>query len=183
MLALLLSLYGSSEYLSPNAHSPLIFSNGYLASITHDNNKVVVAVTQKSNQIQHIGIDLCVRVDTETAQNIKTLVMSPQEEFIIKKLDLSKSLVTSNNNIQIMVALLFSAKEALYKATYPIHQSFLEFLDAELLDIEIFTKNTIEIIGKLYFTCKKLNQYKQIPNKILVHFKILNNNVFTTCII
>ena len=90
-----------------------------VGSITHAGDHAIAAVAW-SKDYQSIGIDL---EESNRGQNIAKAVATGKEfEWINAETDL----------IQERSLAIFSAKESIYKALYPLCEKFLEFKDAEL---------------------------------------------------
>lgn len=114
-----------------------IWSQNIKGSISHSQGDVIVVASSR-NDVSSIGIDIeklnrdiplkiSKRICTENEK--KWLIQLPQSE--------QKKFLTA----------LFSAKEALYKACFPLHKKFFGFKEADL----IWDESRQEFIGRLMF--------------------------------
>ncbi|MFI5013710.1 MAG: 4'-phosphopantetheinyl transferase [Hyphomicrobiales bacterium] len=113
----LLARLGHAECALPKANSGApIWPAGVVGSLTHDSRVAVAAVGRRS-EVGALGIDV------EPAQilppELLDLVATPQERSRI-----------SDDPFE--GRLLFVAKEAVYKAVYPLDQAFLDHHDVEV---------------------------------------------------
>lgn len=99
-------------------HREPIFPTGITGSITHTGSYCAAAVMRRGNALS-IGIDaeLAQPLDEE----LKSLVLVPQERSMIEALGTPDSCVDT---------LVFSIKEAFYKAYFQVEPEYLDFLDA-----------------------------------------------------
>jgi 4'-phosphopantetheinyl transferase EntD len=113
----LLARLGHSECAVPKTPSGApIWPAGVVGSLAHDD-RVAVAAVAKSHNIYALGIDV------EPAEilppELLALVANPQERLQIQD-DLYRG------------RLLFAAKEAVYKAVFPLDQTFLDHHDVQV---------------------------------------------------
>ncbi|WNO11145.1 4'-phosphopantetheinyl transferase [Teredinibacter sp. KSP-S5-2] len=104
-----------------NRRAP-IWPEGVIGSITHTV-KMASAVVAKSAQCKGIGIDIEHWVEEETYHNINSHILTDAEHALMNSSSFSKEQI---------LTLIFSAKEALFKALYPSVKVYFDFLDAEL---------------------------------------------------
>ena len=121
-----------------------IFPADCVGSITHSSEKVI-AIVSKKNHTQFVGID-CERKMSETfARNIATEILLDNELLIFNTLKLSFSMYCT---------IVFSVKESLFKALYPLVGIYFDFKDTELVEInpEItsFKIKVIRPLGNTY---------------------------------
>ncbi|MEG3131307.1 4'-phosphopantetheinyl transferase superfamily protein [Pantoea cypripedii] len=123
-----MSQFGVADFLLLSApdRSPC-WPAGVQASLSHSQNQVVMAATREP---------LCVGVDVEqvmaarTAQETADMLMNAQERALLQQLALPFATGAT---------LLFSLKESVYKALWPqLHQP-MEFLQAELIQLDLTT--------------------------------------------
>lgn len=92
-----------------------------LASISHTKGVAVVVAAPK-REVELLGVD--VEVDQDLAEHIHRVVLTPTEQA---------TLAAGEPERRGRMALVhFSAKECLYKAQYPVTETFLEFQDVDL---------------------------------------------------
>lgn len=90
---------------------------GHVGSISHTRD-VVAAAVGRADTVPSIGID--VATDGSVARELhRRILTSSEQAFAAANPDLDVATIT------------FSAKEALYKALYPVHACWLGFLDVE----------------------------------------------------
>ncbi|MCU4674123.1 4'-phosphopantetheinyl transferase superfamily protein [Catenovulum sp. 2E275] len=110
-------------------------------SISHSNNHAVVIIKKKSHEYEHLGVDIEVLLATEKAERLYLQFMNPDEvNFYHNHLNSNESLLDFN----LFATLVFSAKEAVYKAYHPMINSFFGF-DA----ISIIGFNKIDLMFKI----------------------------------
>jgi 4'-phosphopantetheinyl transferase EntD len=117
-----LKLIGApSISIPPAADRTPIWPSGYIGSISHCES-LCGAIAASSSDLFGIGLDLeSAQVLTE---DIIPLVLDvSEEECIIREAKLGRGL---------SAALAFSAKEAFYKAVYPVERRLMDFLDVTL---------------------------------------------------
>jgi len=95
---------------------------GVCGSLTHAGDYVSVMVSNTLS-FKSIGRDSEEIFTPKTAGDLESLIITPSEKKIISK-DFEKTLT-----------LIYSAKECLFKALYPLTGTFFNFLDAEFLNI------------------------------------------------
>ncbi len=95
-----------------------------LGSISHTG-KLAVALTGHTNNTKAIGIDIEGIMKVKQAEKISDIVFSGQQPFDL------------NLGFELQTTLLFSAKETLFKALYPIHKKFMEFSHANCVDWDL----------------------------------------------
>lgn len=95
---------------------------GIVGSISHTD-RLAIAVVARATQCVGLGIDIEPVMDSDTVHNLQHMIARP-EELALQPKSLS---------LPQFLTLLFSAKEALYKAVFPRLQQVLEFHDARLL--------------------------------------------------
>lgn len=110
--------------LLPDADRVPIWPEGFCGSITHARCKTqslcAVAVAMLSAQ-RSLGLDI--ECDQALSPRVIKRVVMPDEARRVAALGLSLADVS---------VLLFSAKEAVYKAQYPVTRTFLDFSDVEV---------------------------------------------------
>ena len=108
-----------AEITSSKSRAP-IWPQGVVGSITHTRNFVAVALAEASD-VRSVGIDAEERRPIK--ENLWKRICSESE---LRELERDKA------NMAERVGLFFSAKEAFYKAQFPITETFLGFHDVEV---------------------------------------------------
>lgn len=119
----LLSRDSAGFSLPVGTHRAPVWPQGVIGSITHTV-KMASAVVAKSAQCRGIGIDVEHWVEAETYHNINSHILTGAEHALMGLSPFSKEQI---------LTLIFSAKEALFKALYPSVQVYFDFLDATLI--------------------------------------------------
>lgn len=126
---------GHSELVGRKNRAP-VWPDGVLGSITHSHQR---AITVVSLHTALLGVD-CERVmPHERAQKLRPSILSETEN------ELRPSALSQ----AAFVTLVFSAKEAFYKAIFPDIGRILDFQDADLC---VFSDRTMHLLfeGKMY---------------------------------
>jgi 4'-phosphopantetheinyl transferase EntD len=122
----MLSTFEMPDFVLRNAsdRSP-IWPAGVQASLSHSQQVAVIAATQHP---LCIGVDVEQVMAEQTAQETVELLMNSTER---------KLLATRSLSFALAATLLFSLKESLYKALWPqLHQP-MDFLQAELIELNV----------------------------------------------
>ena len=99
-----------------------------IGSISHSNHWIIVAI---SSQTECLGIDLEHIVDITFVQESALLILTQSEQTLWQR---EKTMFISFREY---LTLIFSLKESLYKAVYPITQSYIDFLEVAVVRIDI----------------------------------------------
>lgn len=144
------------------ANNEPIWPKNIIGSITHSN-KIGVAVATSTKYGRGIGIDL-EQLHTKNKWNLVHHIC----------LDSEKKYAQQTKNPSQTLLLLFSAKESIYKAFFPLCQSILRFHDCEL---QPYSENS--------FLAHWHNPIPQqyISHPFPVHFQLYENYIFTYCMI
>jgi enterobactin synthetase component D len=106
-------------------HRSPVWPNEVVASITHTNNRAICAVGY-SKEVKYIGIDLEGWLKPDTVKEIKSTIVSEEEESLLKQ---------SSMKFDRALTLAFSAKESLFKALYPSVGCYFDFSAAAITGI------------------------------------------------
>jgi len=118
---------------SLHEHLP-IWPTHVLGSISHSQNKLIVALSDKAS---YLGIDIEHWVTSKFAQESAHLILTPSE------LELWKIKAYEFFDFSQFVSLIFSVKESLYKAVYPLAKQYIDFLEAFVVDIDFENQKLI----------------------------------------
>lgn len=125
------------ERLEPSAASSVVgrgsagqpqWPAGLTGSVTHTDGLASAAVARLTDA-RSIGIDSEMRVDRARAERIRTLVMLPEE----------RALGGDALDDGTRVALVFSAKEAIFKCLYPVVERRFYYEDARITSVDLAT--------------------------------------------
>ena len=121
-----LAQLGMPDFVLRNApdRSP-IWPAGLRGSLSHTRNRAVIAVTRET---LCVGVDVEQLMAEETADETAELLMQPAERALLARQPLPFAQAAT---------LLFSLKESVYKALWPqLHQP-MDFLQAQLVDVDL----------------------------------------------
>ena len=105
-----------------------VWPEGIVGSITHSK-LMAISCVSLSQDWSSIGIDAEELINPSLRADIESLVASPVELQYLGSLD-----------SQIGLTVLFSAKEALYKALFPLVRTFIDFKEVKLTNLDADTK-------------------------------------------
>jgi enterobactin synthetase component D len=128
----LLAHCGVADFVLYNApdRSPC-WPDGIQASLSHSHDQVVMAATREPLSV---GIDVEQVMSDDTARETAEMLMNAQERALLAQLALPFARGAT---------LLFSLKESVYKALWPqLHQP-MDFLQAELCEVELTTGRAV----------------------------------------
>jgi enterobactin synthetase component D len=145
----------------PNAvtREPL-WPEGILGSITHSKHMALSCVS-RSKKISSIGIDAEEVITPSLSREIENIIATNDELTLLHKLDFQKE-----------ITILFSAKEALYKALFPLARAFIDFKEVKLVSLDQ-EKGSFELelnssnLKLLNYLGVYSGSFKQIENTIV----------------
>jgi enterobactin synthetase component D len=132
---------------------------GWTGSISHCTT-VTVAVASRTSSHASLGVDVEEWMDTHVAANIQSEIGLPSEIALFHDLSPHHALT-----------LLFSAKEALYKALYPLVRQFFDFKAVQAIDV---TKSTLTLR-----LCIHLGERWPCGSDLVVTYALFPDHVFT----
>lgn len=109
--------FPAQPFLPREDRSPR-WPDGVIGSISHTDNLCGVVIST-SKQLLSIGFDI--EADRSEKEGLKHLVLTPRES--------SELSTDGSNNVEWMIGLIFSIKEAIYKCQFPITGQFVNFID------------------------------------------------------
>lgn len=119
---------------------------GIQASISHNDNTAICAASTGSGQIRGIGVDIERYFSADLQSSAGDLICLPTERTLLMDSGISSSAA---------LTLIFSAKESLFKAVYPLARSFFDFKAAEVVSINtatnIFSIQLLHSLGDSFF--------------------------------
>ncbi|GGK06320.1 4'-phosphopantetheinyl transferase [Pseudomonas matsuisoli] len=120
----LAALGSPSQVLSADDENVPQWPSGYCGSITHSKGRVA-AVCARTNSWRSIGADLELILTSSRAQRLAGEILTPTEQARFRTLEPA-----------FLTTLVFSLKESLFKALYPLCRTRFYFQDAEVIDID-----------------------------------------------
>lgn len=115
-----------AEFPLPVRNRLPVWPSGVVGSISHCNT-IAVAMTAPKSRYCALGVDVESLLEPDVAQNIQQIVCRDEELICLERY------VPCRRR---SVTILFSAKEALYKALFPLVGKFKDFHSAELVGFE-----------------------------------------------
>lgn len=159
-----LALFGITVADIPiGKHRNPIWPEGVCGSITHTYNKGV-AVCAFNKNYQYLGIDLENRLPMKIVLDIKSSIVNQAEEKVLVQSDLA---------FEDAFTLVFSAKEALFKALYPSVGAYFDFSAAEVIEICYHTQ-----VIRLQLQ-ENLTSDLTIGRVFIGYFSVMDNTVFS----
>ena len=140
-----------------------------VGSISHCDSLAVAIAKEKHEGASGLGVDIEVLIKSETALQIKSRIISADEESYANYFESFAHYLTS----------AFSAKEALYKALYPQVKQFLDFDSAIVTRVQPDQQNIVltltKDLNKKFYKGKSLSiQYDWLKNDRLQTICILD---------
>lgn len=100
-----------------------VWPEGVVGSISHSK-QLAISCVALSKEISSIGIDAEELIKLSLCSEIAPVVASQEELAYLKNFDAQKGLT-----------ILFSAKESLYKALFPLVRTFIDYKDVKLINL------------------------------------------------
>jgi enterobactin synthetase component D len=154
-------LHSGIERITPIRRGLLgepIWPEGFVGSITHCHPWTIAAVAEKK-EVSAIGIDL-ESMERVQVEDVRTLICCPSE------LDW----IASGNPVE-RLTILFSAKEAIFKAVHPSCHRYFGFLDVEVVSKPLENK----CVGTLQIN---LSEGYAKSHRFDVHYSVQQKYVF-----
>ncbi len=143
-----------------------IWPNGYVGSITHNKNTAICAI-DTTDKTTLLGIDVETILDDKTASEIAFHIHDEVEKCV-----LVNNGFTSNE----ATTLIFSAKEAIFKALFPVVKEFFGFESFRVKDIDTHQQ-------KITFTISEpFKRKSKLQENHMIHYK-KNKDLFLTSFI
>jgi len=165
-LALQKQGYAGTDTLAIGEHRAPLWPSGYIGSISHGDGQAI-AVAAASGEWRALGIDIESMLSYEAAQPLVAHLMTAAEQAIGDAAGLP---------LERWLGLVFSAKESLFKALYPMVGRYFDFLDAEVCELdEAQGSLMLRLLSSLSPQCVKGSQY-------CVHYRYSSSNIATLCL-
>lgn len=160
-------LTGTSDNLTPDEQGVPIWPKGLCGSITHKQS--IIATT-----IQYLSPTLGVGIDLELSEKmhlgLERKILTASESAYLD------ALINKFNNINriLLLTIIFSFKESIFKSIYPLGRTMFYFLDAEVYDLNLknqticarltkqtsqWTPNGCQILGTFSSLCWNNKDY------------------------
>ncbi|MCJ8510645.1 4'-phosphopantetheinyl transferase superfamily protein [Rhizobium lemnae] len=101
-----------------------IWPAGVVGSITHSKGEAI-AVIAPFIACRSLGVDIEHIVDLQKAEDLFSVIADPAEANVLKDL--------MGDNLALIFTLIFCAKEAIFKATWPLVRRFIDFDEVRLV--------------------------------------------------
>ena len=112
----------SSTPVLVGEHREPLWPYGIVGSISHKNDKAVAAVTWFSNA-SGIGIDLESLTEPVSPEIIPLICTNGEKEWVLK----------NQSDVDVRIKMIFSAKEAAFKAFFPVQKIYLDYHDVQFV--------------------------------------------------
>nr|WP_228006222.1 4'-phosphopantetheinyl transferase superfamily protein [Morganella morganii] len=142
-----------------------IWPEGVIGSITHSSS-IAAACVASSYTYKNIGIDSEVIFNNEIANSIKSEVVKSQELNVLKDKALSESLV---------ITLIFSAKESIFKAIYNDVGYIFGFDCVMLIELSQY--------DMLFVLTASLSSKWQVGDRVKVAYRVMGDHVYTSMVV
>lgn len=160
---------GCAEHatLAIGQHRAPLWPEGYLGSISHGDG-LAVAVATSSQEWRGVGIDIERILTNDAAQPLVAHLMTAAELAIGSAAGLT---------LERWLSLVFSAKESLFKALYPLVGRYFDFLDVEVCEFQgAQAYLMLRLTTSLSPQCVKGSQY-------CIRYRYFANNIATLCLL
>ena len=128
MAALGLEALGNTHnVIDIGEHRSPLWPDGFLGSITHSCDQAMAVVAPKG-QWRYLGMDHEEDIPLDIANNIAKQLLTHADRALYQQLDIDFANFCSA---------VFSIKESLFKAVYPHIGQYIEFSDANMLELDI----------------------------------------------
>lgn len=129
------------EVVAIGAAREPVWPRGLVGSLTHADG-LAVAIVGRSADFRGVGVDVERVLDVATAADIAAQIATPDE---LTSLARSTALAP-----EMIVTLVFSAKESLFKCLHPIARRWFGFLDARVVALDMAAHSfTIELLATI----------------------------------
>lgn len=143
--------------LKQNKDGSTQWPTGVTGSITHSQN-IILAIVASSSIYSGLGIDIEKIIDPIFAKKLITRIANKSEQQLLNK----------NLSISTLASIIFSGKETLFKALYPLTHKRFYCRDAEIIAIDhnkkqwqirlLTTLSTSHNVGQIYHGKYFINQ-------------------------
>ena len=148
-------------------HGMPLWPTGFVGSISHCHGWATAAVAHATH-VQAIGIDMEQCMTGELAESIRELVTCDSELHWLGKLSLPP---------EVVLTLIFSAKESLFKALYPGVRRYFDFIDAEVATLDLHAASLTLCLNT------SLSEQHLRGTCYPVHFSWHEDRVLTRCLL
>ena len=130
---------------------------GVLGSITHSK-KMAISCVSVSDDLSSVGVDAEELIKPSLSAEVEKVIATDEDLALLNK-----------NEYQTGITILFSAKEALYKALFPLVQTFIDFKEVKLtklntdegsFELEVMSNNVklVNYLGRYKGSFKQLGE-------------------------
>lgn len=148
--------------LSGSSREP-IWPAHICGSLSHSDKNAVCAL-HHARMNGGVGIDIEKIIPEETAEQIWSVIINGKEKEMLENIPTSFSF---------LLTIVFSAKESLFKALYPIVKVFFGFEEANIIDCNIKDQSfTLELTSSLSCNVPAKSRFKG-------HFVIYDDSILT----
>lgn len=139
-----------------------LWPGNVIGSISHTQDLAIGCVSLDDN-VRSLGIDAEEIISREKLFNIIPLIASKDEKAILRQ-------ACDESQYELGFTILFSAKEALFKALFPICRSFIDFLEVRLTYLSFETQT---------FEFEMIKEFSGLDQTYQGTFSLKNQTVIT----
>ncbi|AUG55735.1 4'-phosphopantetheinyl transferase family protein [Thalassospira marina] len=139
-----------------------IWPQGIVGAISHDAD-IACAIVAKQSDYRGIGIDMEKMICQDNARRLFSQIATDTEQILL----------LSRFSQRVACTVLFSAKEAVYKALFPVVDRFIDFKEARCVALE---RNLLSFV----FTAEDL---QSLTHYLQVSYEISETRVLTLCLL
>jgi len=114
----------TDDFIVKSRNRAPIWPKNIVGSISHTSTKALAAIGLKGD-FQYVGVDIESIITKSDYINILDLILVKTEHKWLTR------------NKELWLTIIFSAKESLFKALYPLVNIYFDFVDAEMIDIDV----------------------------------------------
>jgi len=150
-------------------HREPIWPNNMVGSISHSDHHVVAAVAPLRD-VEGLGIDIETVMTSETCASIMPIVISRTECAYLDS-------ILSSFDKEVLLTLVFSAKESFFKAAFRQVRDFFDFDSLELCTLDLQRQCL------LMHTTRSLSSTIPAGMPVLVHFEMFDGAAVMTSVV
>lgn len=149
----------ADDFIVSSKNRAPIWPIDMVGSISHTSTKAMTAIGMKDD-FEYIGIDIETIITESDYVNILDLILVKNEHRWLTP------------NSALLLTIIFSAKESLFKALYPLVNIYFDFVDAQIIDIDLEEGTfTLELLKTLNDSFRSgavfKGQYAQLEDSVV----------------
>ncbi|PMG78023.1 4'-phosphopantetheinyl transferase family protein [Vibrio lentus] len=125
--------FNTPQSINISKHRYPIWPAGFIGSISHCNDQAV-SITAKSNKLLSVGVDIELYLSAKMSEKVSWKIHNAEEMSILLSAGIDANIATT---------LLFSAKESIFKAVYPLVKFYFGFMAVRITQINILEQSML----------------------------------------